>query len=107
MACKIHNYNVLESQNDDILIQDLDDESVLETVDFSEFETLFQVNRYKKNPKLVKQAESEFLSHKIKKLITNYIHADLRKASEQLCLIESRRARNLGANIYILLLNPI
>jgi hypothetical protein len=39
-------------------IQDLDDESVLETVDFSEFESLFQVKRFKKNPKLAKREDS-------------------------------------------------
>ena len=39
-------------------IQDLDDESVLETVDFSEFESLFQVKRFKKNAKLAKREDS-------------------------------------------------
>lgn len=45
-------YNVAAS------IQDLDDESVLETVDFSEFESLFQVKRFKKNAKLAKREDS-------------------------------------------------
>lgn len=41
-----------------IWLQDLDDETVLETVDFSEFETLFQVKRFKKTEKLAKREES-------------------------------------------------
>lgn len=40
-------------------VQDLDDESVIETVDFSEFETLFQVRRFKKSEKMMKREESE------------------------------------------------
>lgn len=42
----------------DVSIQDLDDESVLETVDFSEFEALFQVKRFKKNAKFAKREDS-------------------------------------------------
>lgn len=42
----------------DASIQDLDDESVLETVDFSEFEALFQVKRFKKNAKFAKREDS-------------------------------------------------
>ena len=80
-----------------IYSQDLDDESVLETVDFSEFEALFQLNRSKNTMKLAKREESQF---KPFKPLTNYSLSfqteGLRKASEQLCLIESRRARNLG-----------
>ena len=40
--------------------QDMDDDSVIETVDFSEFESLFQVRRFKKTEKTKKREESEF-----------------------------------------------
>lgn len=86
--------------------QDLDDESVLETVDFSEFEALFQVNRYKKNPKLTQREESEFLVAN-KSVSNTFYCADLKKASEQLCLIESRRARNLGWYIFCMCTIPL
>ena len=39
--------------------QDLDDDSVIETVDFSEFESLFQLKRLKKNEKSMKREESK------------------------------------------------
>jgi len=63
---------------DHTIFKELDDEEVIETVDFAEFETLFQVKRFKKDDKTVKREEN------------------LKKLAEQLCLIESRRARNLG-----------
>lgn len=40
--------------------QDIDDESVIETVDFTEFETMFQVKRLKKNEKQAKRDESKW-----------------------------------------------
>ena len=39
--------------------QEIDDEEVIETVDFEEFETLFQVKRFKKDEKTIKREESE------------------------------------------------
>ena len=40
-------------------LQDLNDEAVLETVDFSEFEAMFQVKRFEKGKKQLKREESE------------------------------------------------
>ena len=37
----------------------MDDEGVIETVDFSEFEALFQVKRFKKTEKATKREESK------------------------------------------------
>lgn len=39
--------------------QDMEDEEVIETVDFSEFEALFQVQRFKKNAQELKREESK------------------------------------------------
>lgn len=55
-------------------LQDLNDEAVLETVDFSEFEAMFQVKRFEKGKKQMKREESEnshtdFLSHGLLTLI--------------------------------------
>ena len=52
--------------------QDIDDESVLETVDFSEFEALFQLNRNKNTMKLAKREESQF-----KNTHNFYLHSKL------------------------------
>ena len=41
------------------MFQDLNDEAVLETVDFSEFESMFQVRRFEKGKKQMKREESE------------------------------------------------
>ena len=46
-------------------IQDMDDDAVIETVDFSEFEALFQVKRFKKTEKASKREESK--THKQQK----------------------------------------
>jgi hypothetical protein len=59
------------------IFKDLNDEAVLETIDFSEFEAMFQVKRIEKSKKDLKREEN------------------LQKLSEQLQLIEQRRARNL------------
>lgn len=39
--------------------QDMEDEEVIETVDFAEFEALFQVQHFKKNAQELKREESK------------------------------------------------
>ena len=42
------------------LMQELNDEAIIESVDFSEFEALFQVKRFKKNDKSSKRDKSKY-----------------------------------------------
>lgn len=44
-------------------LQELNDEAIIETVDFSEFEALFQVKRFKKKDKSSKGDKSKYSSH--------------------------------------------
>ena len=61
-------------QSGTVTLQDMDDENIIETVDFSEFERLFQVKRSKKQ-RLKRQDEGKkhrehFLSNSKKKFLT-------------------------------------
>lgn len=87
-------------------LQDLNDEAVLETVDFSEFEAMFQVKRFEKKQTKREESKHPHIHTQTNEFHTTYLpsHAALQKLSEELHLIENRRARNLGEiNIYYII----
>lgn len=83
----------------------MNDDSVIETVDFTEFEALFQVKRFKKKEKSANKDDEtgtytcyndfSYLDFYHNNYYHLY-HLDQAKPAERLCLIEDRRGRNLG-----------
>lgn len=95
--------------SDHVFPQDLDDESVIETVDFTEFEKLFQVVKKSSNMGGAKLRATEgewglglvFSCLFKNKLLDNceyynWCFIEKQKSPEELSLIETRRSRNLS-----------
>ncbi len=53
------------------MLQDMDDENIIETVDFSEFEKLFQVKKATKKEARVKHELSEFQPARVNSATSN------------------------------------